>query len=808
MRASMTRERSNGRWLPVGGGEAGELVRGHDWSTTPLGSIGEWPSTVRVIVQALLLCPVPTVAIWGEEGILVYNQGYAEVCGPRHPEALGGRLLEIWPESRAFNARIIESGLAGRPLSFRAHELELRRLGRPETVWMDLDYTPILDEAGRPVGMLATILDITGRVLDGRRLAESEDRFRFLDRLARATAGAHDAGSILEATTRLLGEHLGVSNCAYADMDADGDGFTIRGNWHDPDAPSILGHYSLADFGELAVRELNTGRPLVVNDNAAELAPHEARTFQNIGIAATICMPLVKEGRLTALMAIHHAVPHRWSDAELALLRDVTERCWAYIERVGAEANLRLSEGRLRALVNATADAVYRMGPDWREMSRLDGRGTLADTIEPGERWLDRNIEPEDRAEVVAAIADAVRRKGLFELEHRVRRADGTVGWMLSRAVPLLNRAGEIVEWFGTASDVTYRHEAEARLRESEARFRTMADDAPVMTWITDEGGDCIYLNRRWYEFTGQTEAEGLGRGWLDAVHPDDRHLSVQTFLAANADRKPFRLEYRLRNRDGSYRWALDAASPRIAADGALLGYFGSVIDIDERRQAEARLRTLTDVVPAFVWFASPDGHLHFLNDRWCEFTGQTLEAALPDGWIEAVHPDDRVRTAAIWADALSREVSYDIEVRYRRHDGAYRWYLARAEPLRDAGGRVTAWFGTSTDIHDRKLAEDQLRELNETLESRVAERTDELLKAEEALRQSQKLEAIGQLTGGVAHDFNNLLTIIRSSVDFLRRPELPEARKTRYLNAVSETVERAAKLTGQLLAVRSRDEV
>ncbi|MFC6050730.1 PAS domain S-box protein, partial [Methylobacterium hispanicum] len=667
----MTQEIQAGVWLPVGGGDVGDLVRGHDWAATPLGPIAEWPPTVRAIVQTVLLSPIPMVAIWGEDGILVYNRGYAEVCGPRHPQALGGRVLDVWPEARAFNAQVIESGLAGQALSFTGQELELWRHGRPEKVWMDLDYTPILDEAGRPIGTLATVLDITERVLAERRLAESEDRFRFLDGLARATADARDAAAVLEATTRLLGGHLGLSNCAYADMDADGDGFTIRGNWHAPDAPSILGHYSLADFGELAVRELNAGRPLVVNDNAAELAPHEARTFQAIGIAATICMPLVKEGRLTALMAIHHAVPHRWSDAELALLREVTERCWAYIERVGAEANLRVSEGRLRTLVNATSDAVYRMGADWRGMIRLDGRGILADATEPSERWLDRNIKPKDRAEVLAAIADAIRRKGLFELEHRVRRADGTVGWTFSRAVPLLDQAGEIVEWFGTASDVTFRHEAEARLRESEARFRTMADDAPVMTWITDENGDCIYLNRRWYEFTGQTEAEGLGLGWLDAIHPDDRHLSEQTFLAANAERKSFRLEYRLRGRDGAYRWAIDAAMPWIAANEAFLGYFGSVIDIDERRQAEARLRTLTDVVPAFVWFASPDGHLHFLNDRWCEFTGQTLEAALPDGWIEAVHPDDQARTAAAWADARAREVSYEIEMRYRRHDGA-----------------------------------------------------------------------------------------------------------------------------------------
>ncbi|WP_245930596.1 PAS domain S-box protein [Methylobacterium radiodurans] len=640
-----------------------------------------WPGPIRTIVQTLLLSPVPMVAAWGREGILVYNQGYAEVCGPRHPRALGGQLLEIWPEARAFNAHVIESGLAGRPLSFHAQELEHWRLGRPEKVWMDLEYTPILDEGGTPMGVLGSVIDITARVLGERRMAASESRLRFLDRLAQATADARDADAVLSTTTRLVAEHLGLSNCAYADMDPDGDGFTIRGNWHAPDAPSILGHYSLAAFGRLAVGELNAGRPLVINDNLAEIALHEAKTFQDIGIAATICMPLVKDGRLAALMAIHHAQPHHWTEEELGLIREVTERCWAHIERVGAEA----------------------------------------------------------------------------------------------------------------------------RLRESETRFRAMADDAPVMTWMTDASGACIYLNRRWYEFTGQTEAEGLGLGWLDAAHPDDRERSEQVFLTANAGREPFRLEYRLRRKDGAYRWALDAASPRTGAHGEHLGYFGSVIDIDERREAEARLRTLTNVVPAFVWFASPDGRLHFLNDRWCAYTGLTLEQSLPDGWTDAVHPDDRARTAAIWSDARERGVTYEIEVRYRRHDGAYRWYVARAEPLRDPGGVITTWFGTSTDIHDRKGVEERLRELNETLESRVAERTSELLTAEEALRQSQKMEAVGQLTGGVAHDFNNLLTIIRSSVDFLRRPELPEARKARYLDAVSDTVDRAAKLTGQLLAFARR---
>jgi len=175
-------------------------------------------------------------------------------------------------------------------------------------------------------------------------------RLTFLDELGRATAAATDADAVLGITTRMVAEHLQLSNCAYADMDADQDGFTIRGDWAAPGSPSIVGHYSLADFGTLAVRELGAARPLIINDNRAELLPHEAKTFQDIGIAATICMPLVKEGRLTALMAIHDKAPRSWSDYDRALIREVTERSWAHVERVRSEAQLRDNAAALAEL--------------------------------------------------------------------------------------------------------------------------------------------------------------------------------------------------------------------------------------------------------------------------------------------------------------------------------------------------------------------------------------------------------------------------------------------------------------------------
>ncbi|MFP2931514.1 PAS domain S-box protein, partial [Pyxidicoccus sp. 3LG] len=141
--------------------------------------------------------------------------------------------------------------------------------------------------------------------------------------------------------------------------------------------------------------------------------------------------------------------------------------------------------------------------------------------------------------------------------------------------------------------NITERKLAEMKLQESEARFRNMADHAPVMLWVTDDQARCTYLNRSWYDFTGQTEETGLGLGWLEAVHPDDAKRSGDVFLEANARKAPFRLEYRLRRKDGEYRWAIDAAGPRFGPDGAFLGYIGSVIDITERKRVEEEREAL-----------------------------------------------------------------------------------------------------------------------------------------------------------------------------------------------------------------------
>jgi PAS domain S-box-containing protein len=468
--------------------------------------------------------------------------------------------------------------------------------------------------------------------------------------------------------------------------------------------------------------------------------------------------------------------------------------------------------------------------------------------------------------------------------------------------------------------------------------FREIADSVPVMIWVTEPGGACTYLNRRWFEYTGQSVEEALGTGWLDAIHPDDKERSGQIFLSANARREPFRLEYRLRRADGSYGSAIDAASPRFSADGTFLGFAGTVLDVSASKKAEEelalsdeRLHLATELSDVGFWYVDVVRGELFWPPRVKAMFGISPEApATLQHFFEGLHPEDRERTAMAYEAACDpqRRALYDVEHRtIGREDGVIRWVAATGRGIFDATGRCVRVLGTATDITARKNSEKKLHELNGLLEQSVtkcaaelhqtqrrfraifdsalefmalltpggtvvevnrtaldwarippeavigtpfwdapamrgdpglrqrieagirqaaagetvreqhevrgpdgvqlyldfslkpvrdedgrpvwlvAEGRDitELKRTQDALRQAQKLEAIGQLTGGLAHDFNNLLTIIRSSTDLLRNADLDESRRRRYIDAIADTVDLASKLTSQLLAFARR---
>jgi PAS domain S-box-containing protein len=298
---------------------------------------------------------------------------------------------------------------------------------------------------------------------------------------------------------------------------------------------------------------------------------------------------------------------------------------------------------------------------------------------------------------------------------------DGHAVHVACSNAPVINN-GKVEGGVLIIRDISDARRTQQALRESEARFRSMADSAPVMMWVTDPDGRCTYLNRRWYEFTGQAPGEGEGLGWINAVHPDDRRLAEQVFRDSNAERRDYRVDFRLRRADGVYRWTLDAAAPRFGPNGAYLGYVGSVIDIDERRESEERLalneerlRLALDVAEIGQWDVDVATGAMFWPPRVKAMFGLSpdVPVTLEDFYI-GVHPDDRDKTRAAFESASDpdRRSLYDVEYRtVGREDGVTRWVAAKGRGLFDEAGRCVRVIGTAIDITARKAAQAALAE-------------------------------------------------------------------------------------------------
>lgn len=229
------------------------------------------------------------------------------------------------------------------------YDVEYRTIGKDDGVtrWLAAKGRGIFDEDGRCLRVIGTAIDITQRKAAEAALRENEERLRFLDRTGEATRTLTSADAVMAATARLLGEHLGATRCAYADVEPDNDRFTVRNDWSAPGVSSSVGVYSLELFGRRASSNLRQGRHLVVSDVDQELGDDDGARMSNaIGIKAIICVGLVKEGRLVAMMAVHQAQPRPWTPQEVAMVAEVVERCWAHIERVRDNAVLREQDRR------------------------------------------------------------------------------------------------------------------------------------------------------------------------------------------------------------------------------------------------------------------------------------------------------------------------------------------------------------------------------------------------------------------------------------------------------------------------------
>ncbi len=237
-----------------------------------------------------------------------------------------------------------------------------------------------------------------------------------------------------------------------------------------------------------------------------------------------------------------------------------------------------------------------------------------------------------------------------------------------------------------------------------------VAETIPMMIWITDPQGSCVYLNARWYEYTGQQPKAALGYGWQDAIHPEDVDFFKEHYRESVKNKSPFKWEYRLRAKNGEYRWMLDEGTPTFEGE-RFTGYIGVVTDIHERKktaedlsESEQNFRNLAEAIPQIVWVTRGDGYHEYYNNHWYSYTGKSYEDSKGDQWSSVLHPDDKEKAEQTWQYSLETGEPYEIQYRLRDHTGEYKWFLARALPIKNKYGFIKSWFGTCTDINEQKL--------------------------------------------------------------------------------------------------------
>jgi PAS domain S-box-containing protein len=283
----------------------------------------------------------------------------------------------------------------------------------------------------------------------------------------------------------------------------------------------------------------------------------------------------------------------------------------------------------------------------------------------------------------------------------------------------------------------THGNNADEASNVIEERLQLIIDTIPTIVWRKLPDGSADFLNRNFREYTGLSREHGLGWGWMNAFHPEDR--LKEEWRAALAAGEPFEKEARLRRADGQYRWFLIRAVPLRDEQGNLVKWYGTTSDIEDLKRAEDRVRLIIDTLPMMVWTLRPNGVVDFVNQRWVDYTGISLEEEIREP-TRAVYPEDLPRVIEKWlADMAAGNPSED-EMRLRGADGEYRWFLVRTAPLRDKQGNVVKWFGVSIDIEDRKQAEEALR----STESEQRHIAAQLEKERARLVEAQEMAKIG----------------------------------------------------------------
>ncbi len=624
-------EPDNAAGFLKGTGEMVSLIRSFDWAATALGPLHSWPQSLKTATALLLLSPVPIVMLWGEDGYMIYNDAYSGFAGGRHPALLGSKVREGWPEVAAFNDHVMKVGLSGQALSYKDQELVLHRSGAPETVWMNLDYSPVLDDDGEPAGVIAIVVETTAGVQARRRLiAEREQFARLFDQaptfMALLNGPEHQIALANPGYHQLVGHRPIIGKTvAEALPDATAQGFLqlLDDVYRSGEAYSATGakyEVQAEPDGPIAERYIDFVFQPITDANGA------------------VSGIFVQGADVTALAT--------------------------------GEASLRANEGRNRQILDSAIDyaiiAIDRQGlvTRWNEGAFRIFGWSEADMLG---RTLERIFTPEDvAAERLHVEMRAALRTGRGGDERWHIRKTGERFWALGEMTTLRGEDDAIVGFVKVLRDRTEQRVAEeardrneAALKELaetleqrvEARTRELRDSMDfarlalsaidgVGVWTYDFAEDrfiCDANIAALYDIDAEEGAAGVSReGFMKNLHPDDAGLVAETMARALTHAGDLEMEYRIRHKDGSTRWVLSRGHTYFDAAGKAVRRTGVGVDMTKQRLLEEQFRQ-SQKMEAVGQLTG--GLAHDFNNMLTGITGslEMLQTRLAQGKLDAV---------------------------------------------------------------------------------------------------------------------------------------------------------------------------
>ena len=435
---------------------------------------------------------------------------------------------------------------------------------------------------------------------------------------------------------------------------------------------------------------------------------------------------LLPDGRVKHVHALAHVTQDASGNREfVGAVTDITEQR-------RAEESLRASEAYLVEAQRLSHTGSWSWSPTtdvryWSEecyrILGFDPRDGL-----PGAEEIIQRIHPDDQPAVREIAKTAKHNKLDEEMDYRIVHPGGAVRYIHSIGHPVFSPSGDLIEYTGTAIDITERKRAEDELRASESKYRHLVDTTPAFVHTALPNGELDFLNHGWLEYLGVPLTDLLGWGWTSKIHPEAVEAFVDRWRASVRSGEPFLAESRVQRADGEYRWFMHHKEPLRNEHGQIVKWYGSSIDIQERKIAEQRireqeteLRQILDLTPQHIGVLAPDGSRLYTNHTALEYFGISLEQWRdPNAHMELAHPEDREHFLAERTKRFLEGEPYEFEVRLLRHDGEFRYFLFRLTPLKDEGGHITRWYGTATDIEDRKRAEEEIRKENIVLREEI----------------------------------------------------------------------------------------